>query len=97
MSQVHNELSAKASKQRVTVEGTPCKKVWKHNSRTVMGCTTNIDPDGLQEKEWCRTAQTKEGKEWGYCDEELDYDSVHQAISDFYEADIKVLEYLFNP
>ena len=57
-----------------------------------MGCTTKIDPDGMEEREWCKIEGDKEGKGWGYCDEELDLDSVHQAVSDFYEADIKMME-----
>ena len=75
MSQVGNELHMSAKKTRFTVDQKKCKKQWMHNQAVIFGCTTRMDPDGLQEKEWCRTEETDE-KDWGYCDDQLDLDAV---------------------
>ena len=53
MSQVGNELNFKLKRQRYTVESGQCKKFWMLNGKMIHGCTTKIDPDGMQEKEWC--------------------------------------------
>jgi hypothetical protein len=51
----NNKVVATAKKQRVTVEYKPCKKYWYYNWKLIVGCTTSIDPDGLDTgKEWCQ-------------------------------------------
>ena len=94
MEQASNELRVKSSRTRFTVENKECKKEWMHNNALIHGCTTRTDPDGMQEKEWCRTVNQDE-KDWGYCDDQLDMDSVRQAVNDFYEADIKIIKLFF--
>jgi hypothetical protein len=62
------------------------------NDRLVIGCTIQIDPDGNEEKEWCEIDENISGKQektWSYCAEDLDMDSVRQAVSNFYEDDTK--------
>ena len=59
----------------MTVDNKECKKEWEYNGKLIYGCTTKIDPDGMTEKEWCRTINT-EDKDWGYCDDQLDLDAV---------------------
>ena len=57
-----------------------------------------IDPDGNQEKEWCRIDEELSGKQeknWRYCTDDLDMDSVRMAVSDFYESDMKLMKYSF--
>jgi len=95
-----NELTvvSKAKKQRFTVETKNCLRFWFNNGKLVSGCTTAIDPDGQDSgKEWCNLQEsdvTPNGKNWGYCTEDMDWDQVRQAVSDFYEEDLQFMNKL---
>ena len=88
---------SKAKKQRFTVETKNCLRFWFNNGKLVSGCTTAIDPDGQDSgKEWCNLQEsdvTPNGKNWGYCTEDMDWDQVRQAVSDFYEEDLQFMKY----
>ena len=82
--------------QRTTVESKTCQRFWYISGKLVTGCTTQIDPDGGDSgKEWCNLILSDvkpNSKTWGYCLEVMDFDSVRQAVSDFFEQDIAFMK-----
>ena len=80
-------------KARTGEDQRECLKYWHHNGTLITGCTTKIDPDGKEGKEWCKVSNPKAGEaDWSYCTPSLDMDAVRQATSDFYEGDIKIMK-----
>ena len=58
-----------------------CKKFWFHNGRLIWGCTEDIDPDGMEGKEWCRidkanSRDAETDKDWDYCFPDIDFNQV---------------------
>ena len=82
----------KLSKLRKTAEAGVCKKFWLHNNKVISGCTTKINPDGEEGREWCTVEKPLENKNWASCIPDLDFDQVRQTTNDFFEADIKLLK-----
>ena len=54
MNSLHNEMQVEAKKARITIEKKKCMKMWYHDWTLITGCTKKADPDGHEEKEWCK-------------------------------------------
>jgi hypothetical protein len=41
-------------KQRTSIDNQKCLRYWFYETTLINGCTTKPDPEGSEEKEWCR-------------------------------------------
>ena len=89
-------MVSRSKKQRVSIESKQCLRFWYNQGKLISGCTTSIDPDGQDtQKEWCNLQETEVApneKNGGYCIEDMDWDQVRQAVSDFYEEDLQFMK-----
>jgi hypothetical protein len=73
-------LSKAAKNLRKTKDGRKCADSFNADAETIISldCTTRPSPDGkATEAEWCEVDPEEGGSpNWGFCEENLDYDKV---------------------
>ena len=69
-------------KNRVTVLGNKCMKIFKFNNKEYNDCTLDRSPDGqIPEKEWCMIVPTDKTNDiWQFCKPDMDYDKIRFEV-----------------